>query len=196
MSVVLKSHYTPEQYLEMERRAEVRHEFVNGEIFAMAGGTASHSRITINTIIALDRSLEGRPCVTYDGNLRVLVDDTGLYTYPDVTVACGTPIFLDDRQDTLRNPSVIFEILSSSTESYDRRAKFAHYKWISSLTDYVLIAQDQVRVEHFTRPPHDGDWPRTVLTGPGDTLSITSIGCTVRIADIYRQITFDAPQQL
>jgi Uma2 family endonuclease len=142
---------TEAEYLEIERTAEWKSEFFNGEMFAMAGATPEHVLIAGNVAAELRLQLRGRPCRVYPVDLRVKVSDTGLYTYPDVVVVCGEPRFDELRGDTLLNPTLIVEVLSSSTEAYDRGDKFAHYRRLDSLQEYVLVAQDRCRIERFLR---------------------------------------------
>src|SRR6476661_5007696 len=143
------SHYTSDQYLALEREAEYRSELVNGQIYSMSGASREHNLITTNLSREISTQLRGKPCETYSSDMRVKISPTGMYTYPDVTVACGEPRFEDDHVDTLLNPTVIVEVLSPSTEAYDRGEKFAHYRKLDTLSDYVLISQDKARVEHF-----------------------------------------------
>jgi Uma2 family endonuclease len=157
MSVVLKPRYTPEQYLDIERAADYKSEYFDGEIFAMAGASEEHNTITFNLSGALVPQLRGTGCRGYAGDMRVKVDASGLYTYPDVVVVCGERHFTDDHLDTLTNPTLIVEVLSPSTEGYDRGQKFANYRRIPSLETYVLVAQDRAHIEKFERRP-DGQW--------------------------------------
>jgi Uma2 family endonuclease len=136
-----QSFASPAEYLALERAAEHRHEYVSGRVYAMTGASREHNVIATNTSRALGNQLSGRPCETYQSDMRVKVSETGMYTYPDVVVACGTPAFEDAYVDTLLNPTVIIEVLSPSTEAYDRGEKFAHYRRLPSLREYLLIAQ-------------------------------------------------------
>jgi len=137
---------TPEQYLEIERKAEYKSEYFNGETFAMAGASRRHNLITGNVFAAIHRQIRNRPCEAYTNDMRVKVSESGLYTYPDVVVVCEKPEFDDEHRDTLLNPSLIVEVLSESTEAYDRGKKFENYRMIASLSDYLLIAQDKCRI--------------------------------------------------
>jgi Uma2 family endonuclease len=191
-------HYTAEEYLALERAAEYKSELVNGviypmgspngEAFAMAGATRNHSLVVVNAVRLLSTHLLGRPCEVYTGEMRVKVTETGMYTYPDVVVACGDIQFDDDQFDTLINPTVIIEVLSPSTEAYDRGAKFGHYRQLESLQEYVLIAQDRVSVERFAR---QGEfWLFTAAEEMGETMRLESIGCELRLADVYERVEF------
>ena len=151
MSSQAKQQYTPEEYLALERQAQYKSEYYAGEIFAMAGASRWHNLIVANVIGELSLQLKGRPCTTYPSDMRVKISPTGLYAYPDVTVVCGDAQVEDTQQDTLLNPTLIVEVLSESTEAYDRGSKFAHYRKLASLLEYVLIAQTKSHVEHYVR---------------------------------------------
>ena len=139
---------TPQEYLALERASEVRHEYFNGSVYAMAGAKERHNLVTSNVSGELHARFKGRGCKVHSSDMRVKVDTTGLYTYPDVVALCGPARFEDDEQDTLVNPALIVEVLSPPTEAYDRGEKFAHYRRIASVTDYLLISPDRLRVEH------------------------------------------------
>ncbi len=188
MSSLAHSAYTPEQYLTLERKAEYKSEYINGQIFAMAGASLEHNRITANFVRVLGNQFMGHPCGVFSSDMRVKVDATGLYTYPDVVAVCGEIRFDDAHRDTMVNPTVIVEVLSPSTEAYDRGGKFAHYRRSDSLTDYVLVAQDQVRVEQYTR--QNKQWVLTEINELDDTLRLPSIGCEVVLRDIYDKVEF------
>ncbi len=147
---------TAPDYLQIERAAENKSEFRDGEIFAMAGGTFAHSAIAANMLRQLGNKLEGRPCVPCTSDLRVKIEMAGAYAYPDVSVVCGERQFEDERRDTLLNPTVIVEILSDSTESYDRGRKFELYRRIPSLREYLLVSQRAPHIEQFIRQPNGG----------------------------------------
>src|SRR2546427_1385475 len=150
-SAATQPRYTPEEYLALERKADYKSEYVNGQVIAMAWANRSHNLIAGNLYREVSRQLRGRPCEAYISNMRVKVSRTGLYTYPDVVVVCGEIHFEDVHNDTLLNPTVIVEVLSASTEAYDRGEKFAHYRRLESLQEYLLVAQDKVRIEHYVR---------------------------------------------
>lgn len=151
MSSATKPHFTPQEYLTLERKSPTRNEYFRGEIFAMAGASREHSLIGANITREVGNQILDRPCESYSNDMRVRVDATGLYTYPDVVVVCGEPEFQDREVDTLLNPTVIFEVLSESTEAYDRGVKFGHYRKIPSLREYVMVSQDRMLVERYTR---------------------------------------------
>jgi Uma2 family endonuclease len=181
---------TPAEYLALERSAREKSEYVNGHIYAMAGASRPHNLIVANIIGELRTRLRGRPCEAYVSDMRVKVQRTGMYTYPDVVALCGEPRLEDAELDTLLNPSVIVEVLSPSTESYDRGEKFAHYRRLDTLQEYVLVAQVRHRIEHFRR---EGDhWVLTEISDPGEELTLSSLGCTLAVADIYDRVEFPA----
>lgn len=179
---------TPAEYLAAERRAQQKSEYINGQVYAMSGASRLHNLIAGNLFGEIRGQLRGRPCETYTGDMRVKVGPTGMYTYPDVVALCDEPRLEDDHFDTLLNPAVIIEVLSPATESYDRGEKFAHYRRLESLKEYVLVAQTTRRVEHYRR---DGDsWVLTEINAPDAELVLRSLGCAVKIADIYDRVTF------
>jgi Uma2 family endonuclease len=177
---------TADEYLERERERETKHELVDGVEVARAGGSPKHDAIAGNVIIALGMRLRGR-CLVFPSDQRVHVEATGLFTYPDVTVVCGAPKLHPNGRDTLLNPRVLVEVLSTSTEAYDRGAKFAHYQSIGSLEEYVLVSQAEKRVEHFRRL-ETGQWLLTVAEGQEATLVLPALGCEVGLAEIYEGI--------
>jgi Uma2 family endonuclease len=182
-----KPSLSPEEYLAIERQAEIRSEYLDGEMFAMAGGSRAHNLIVTNIVRELSLHLKKRPCEVYSGDQRVRIPEIDLYTYPDVVVACGEPRFEDEHLDTLLNPVLIVEVLSTTTEAYDRGKKFQYSQEIDSLVEYVLVAQDQHRVERFLR--QDGnEWLLTTTTGLESTVSLTSIQCTLDLAEIYDKV--------
>jgi Uma2 family endonuclease len=188
MALVARKTYTPEEYLALERQAEYRSEYVNGEIYAMAGASRAHVTITSNMLSEIHQQLKGKPCRIYAIDLRVKVSATGMYAYPDMVAACAQHQFDEARQDTLTNPTVIAEVLSPSTEAYDRGEKFAHYRKLPSLQEYILVAQDKVRVERYVR--HGEDWLLTEISDLNAALQLTSIGCAIPLTDIYSNVDF------
>jgi Uma2 family endonuclease len=189
-----KTHGTPEEYLEIERTSEEKHEYYAGEIFAMSGASENHNLIVGNLIAAFHSQLRQKPCKTYPSDMRVKTRLSGLYTYPDVTVVCGTPEFEDNNFDTLLNPMVIIEVLSPSTEAYDRGKKFTHYRTIQSLQDYILIAQESTRIDHFTL--RENEWIFSDANSLNGVIALPSIDCTLHLRDVYEKITFDKPEGL
>jgi Uma2 family endonuclease len=191
MSSTARSRLTAQQYLEIERRAEYKSEFLNGEMFAMSGASRAHNLIATNVTRELSGQLRGRPCETYASDMRVKVSETGLYTYPDVLVVCGEAEFEDAQVDTLLNPTVIVEVLSPSTEAYDRGEKFAQFRELASLREYVLITQDRPRIERFRRSEGQ-DWLFSAVDGLEESAHLTSIGCDLALADVYERVQFPA----
>ncbi len=190
MSVQPKPHLTPEEYLVAERAAmEQKHEYYKGEVFAMVGASFAHVTIVANLVASLHTELQGKPCQPFSTDLRVNVSRTGLYTYPDVGVVCRDPEFDDEHRDTLLNPKIIVAVLSSSTEAYDRGKKFAHYRAIESLAEYLLVTQDQSRIEQFIRQD-SGDWLLHDATGLEKTIRLPSIECELKLADVYDRVEF------
>ena len=178
---------TPEEYLARERKAETKSEYFDGEIFAMSGASPAHVLIVTNIVRELSGQLRPRDCTVYSTDLRVKVSATGLYTYPDVVVVCGAPRFEDEQKDTLVNPKVIVEVLSKSTQDYDRGAKFEQYRTLESFTEYVLIAQDKAHVEHFVRQP-DGRWLLAETNRLDDRIALETIAAHLALADVYEKV--------
>ena len=180
---------TPQQYLDIERKAAFKSEFFRGEMFAMAGASLQHNRISVNLIAGVSNHLRGQPCEVYGSDMRVHVDRTGLYTYPDVVIACGEQRFADTQSDTLLNPKVLIEILSDSTEKYDRGTKSAHYRQIDSLQEYVLVSQSEPRVEVYQRLP-DGNWLLREALAIDQSITLASVGVTLPLPEIYLRVEF------
>ncbi len=186
-----KTFLKPEEYLELERRAEYKSEYFQGEMFAMAGASLAHNVLAMNLAALLHTQLRRGPCRVLPSDMRVHVSPTGLYTYPDVSVVCGPPQLADEHSDILLNPSFIAEILSPSTEGNDRGRKFEQYRAIASLAEYLLVAQDRVHVELFTRPA-DGHWVLSEASGLEATLELPGIGCRLSLADLYEKVDLTA----
>ncbi len=165
----------------------MKSEYYAGEIFALSGASRQHNRIVSNLVIGLGIQIKERPCNVYSSDLRVRVDKTGLYTYPDVVVTCGDEIFSDDHNDILINPMVIVEVLSDSTEAYDRGERFKHYQQVESLIEYVLVAQDSCRVEQYIRQDNR-TWLYSEAHNLEDIIKIQSIECQISLRDIYDKV--------
>ncbi|MDB5969476.1 MAG: hypothetical protein JWQ90_1926 [Hydrocarboniphaga sp.] len=188
MTAVLRPRFTQAEYLAAERAAERRSEYVNGEILLMTGASYAHSETVGGLLTALRVRLKGSACRAVSQDLRTRVDATGLYTYPDVVIVCGEPKFSDAHHDTLTNPTAIFEVLSPSTESWDRGGKFQHYQRIASLQEYVLVTQDAPRVERFRR---DGvRWSYERFDGLDALLNLESPVLQLPLAEIYEGLEF------
>lgn len=188
---VERRHYTVEEYLRLERDAIERHEFRDGEIIAMSGGSVVHSQIISNCNGEIRSRLKGKPCRAYDSNLRVRIARGRLYSYPDVTVICGDPIIdPDDRTgETVTNPRLILEVLSPSTEPYDRRTKFDRYREVGTFREYVLVSQEMARVETYFRQD-DGSWAFDVAGGVDSFAHLRSIEIELPLAEGYAGVTF------
>lgn len=186
--------FTPEQYYELERKAGHKSEFINGEIVAMAGGSSRHSLIKTNLLGELRSALKGRPCAPYDSDQRLRVPETGLRTYPDAAVYCGKLEYdpEDNQSETATNPTAVFEVLSDSTEAYDRGAKASHYRRLASLKAYILISQHLPLVEIFQVTPGKG-WTVSEVSGLDANLAIPCLDISISLAEIYDRITFDGP---
>jgi Uma2 family endonuclease len=183
---------TEEQYLALDRAAEVRSEYLDGEMWAMSGTSLRHTRLQGNLYAELRSILRGTNCEAFTSDLRVRISPGRMYAYPDVTVICGKPLLADERQDILLNPIVIFEVLSPSTEQYDRGVKFQHYRSIESLHDYVLVEQDQVLIEHYSRSD-DASWTLRDHRRLEDELKIDSIGVSLPLSRVYDRVELPTP---
>ena len=181
-----QTYLTPEEYLAFERKATTKHEYLNGQIVAMSGASFAHTFITANIVTYLNIQLMDGECRAVASDIRVKASETESYFYPDIVVVCGEPVPEDNVFDTLLNPTVIVEVLSPSTETYDRGEKFEHYQQIASLKDYVLISQDKVHVEHYCR--QGSRWLQTELAELEDVLPLRSIDCELRLQDVYRRV--------
>jgi Uma2 family endonuclease len=189
-----KTFLTPEQYLEIERKAPYKSEYYNGAMFAMSGASRAHNLIVASVVSGLYSQLRSTPCEVYPSDMRVRVGATGLYTYPDVVAVCGEPKLADEHFDVLLNPSLLVEVLSPSTEAYDRGRKFEHYQSIESLTEYLLLASDRVHADLFTRQT-DGRWLLTSVKRLEDSLDLRSVGCRVDLASVYEKVDVSSQPQ-
>jgi len=191
LSTQPKTFLTPEEYLETERVAERKSEYYEGEMFAMAGAKEAHNLLVTNLVAELRQHFRLRPCRVYPSDMRVRVKPTGPYMYPDVVAVCGEPKFLDDQKDTLLDPGLLVEVLSPSTEAYDRGRKFEQYKAIESLRDYLLVASDRVHADLYTRQP-DGRWILTSADKMEDSLALESVGVSLAMVDLYEKVDLPA----
>ncbi|HUB24328.1 MAG TPA: Uma2 family endonuclease [Tepidisphaeraceae bacterium] len=190
-----KRRYTIAEYLRMEERARDRHEFHDGEILAMSGGTYGHSRVNANFLANMHAALKGKPSHPLDSNMRVRIPGRLSYLYPDISVVCGPPQFDPDdpNKTTIINPRVVVEVLSNSTESYDRGAKFDLYGEISTLQEYVLVSQQQPLIETFLRRPK-GVWLFTPFKGIKASVKLASLKICLPLKDVYDGLEFDSPE--
>jgi Uma2 family endonuclease len=187
MSAEPQQKWTPQEYLAFERGSETKHEYVQGELFAMSGASRKHGRISWNITLALGPQLERRGCEGFAGDMRVRIPTTDRYNYPDIVVACGEPEFEDTELDTLLNPVLIIEILSPTTEDYDRGRKLFHYRSIPSLQTILLVAQDKAHVEMYERQP-DGRWVLSETESMGEELDLPAVGARLAVADVYHRV--------
>ncbi|MBA3439194.1 MAG: Uma2 family endonuclease [Pyrinomonadaceae bacterium] len=189
-----ESYYSPQEYLAFERASEIKHEYVSGLILAMSGASRAHNRIAGNVFRELDNKLRVKgECEPFISDMRVRTTPSD-YTYPDVVVV-GEAEFEDAEVDTLLNPTVIVEVLSKSTEKRDRVEKFADYRGIPSLKEYILISQDRLHVEHYVRGANL-EWTLTDMNKPGGKVVIASLGCELFLKDVYERVEFPKPPHL
>ncbi len=191
MATAALTRYTPEEYFALERNAEFKSEYLDGRIVAMTGASIEHATIAGNVFGELRTRLRGGPCRAFISDLRVQVEGGRRYTYPDVSAVCGEPRFMDGTLDTLTNPALIVEVLSPSTEAYDRGDKFLHYRGIESLQEYVLVAQDRVLVERFVRAGEF--WTLSTISDVDASLELTSVGCGILLREIYENVGLPTP---
>lgn len=185
-SLAAETLLTPEEYLTLERKATVKSEYLSGQILAMSGASNAHNLITLDIGTELNIQLRGRECLVYTNDMRIRTSPKGAYFYPDVVVVCGKPRFEDNVFDTLLNPILVIEVLSPSTEMYDKGEKFRHYQELASLQEYILVSQDRILVEHYRLVKTQ--WVQTEMRGQADVLSLNSIRCELPLQDIYRRV--------
>jgi Uma2 family endonuclease len=178
---------TPDEYLAIERKAEFKSEYYAGEVFAMAGASRQHNLIVSSIIRLLGNQLLDRECNVYPSDMRVKIVKTGKYTYPDVAVVCGTEQFEDQYRDTLLNPAVIVEVLSETTEAYDRGKKFENYQYIESLREYILVAQEPYRIERYIRHD-DKTWTYSEFHEAEERVELSTISCELNLKDVYTKV--------
>lgn len=184
--------FTDRRYLEFERFSQERHEFLDGSVYAMAGESPDHSTICFNLYTAVGTRLKGGSCRGFSPNMKIATNESGLFSYPDLAVVCGSPTYFDETKDVLTNPVVIFEVLSPSTQSYDRGEKFLRYtNNISSLQDYLLISQERPLIEHYSKTSN-GAWIKAEIAGLDSVLSLPSIACEIALSELYDLIDFPA----
>lgn len=187
MSRQAKTYVTPDEYLTVERRSEHKSEYFDGEIFAMTGASRRHNLISLNVGAELRSQLRGHDCETYVSDMRVQIASASIYTYPDVVVVCGRPEFEDAEVDTLLNPTLIAEVSSKSTASYDREAKFEYYRTIPSLVEYLLVSQNTHHVTQYVKQP-DGRWLLADIRGAEGRVELSSVGCALTMTEIYEKV--------
>jgi Uma2 family endonuclease len=198
VSTLPKTYLTPEQYLEIERKAEFKSEYYDGQMYplhreeddsAKVDRSEAHNLIGANVLAHIHGQLRTRSCRVYHADMRVRVNAAKLYTYPDIVVVCGQPQFLGDRRDTLLNPTLIVEVLSPSTEAFDRGRKFEHYRTLESLQEYLLISSERISAELFTRQS-DGAWLLTAANRAEETIELPAANCRLALAEIYEKVEF------
>ena len=183
---------TVEEYLAAEKLATEKHEYLNGVIYAMSGGSPNHGQICVNLAREVSLALKEKPCNTFSSDTKVSTSPSGLFSYPDLTIVCSEAQFFDPERYVLTNPTVLFEVLSPTTEGYDRGEKFRRYREIQSLSDYVLVSQEQPSVEIYSRR---GDtWQLSEAYGLGSAITIPSLGIALSLAEVYEKVEFPAPQ--
>ncbi len=182
--------FSMQEYLKFERFAGDRHEFLDGSVSAMAGESLTHSTVCFNLYAIVGSQIRGKRCRGFSPNMKIATNESGLFSYPDLAVVCGPPTFLDDKVDVLTNPTVIFEVLSPSTENYDRGEEFLRYtNYVETLEDYVLISQDRPLIEHYSK---DSGWAKIEIGGLDAILKLDSVQCEIVLADLYDLVEFPA----
>jgi Uma2 family endonuclease len=185
------TYVTPEEYLAAERLSETRSEYLDGGVYPMTGASANHSRIIVNISTELNIQLGDRQCDVFPIDMKVRLPNSRKFFYPDVTVVCGELQFHDKRKDIITNPDLVIEVLSPSTEAFDRGAKFQAYRTIESLKEYVLVAQDRSLAEQYVRN-RDGRWVLTEAVGLESSLTLPSIECTLNLGAVYKRVEFNS----
>ena len=189
MSTLTVTHVTPEEYLAAERLSETKSEYLDGGVFPMPGATLNHIRIVLNLSHQLLTQLGDRTCEVLASEIKVMLQDSRKFFYPDIAVVCGELKLYDDRKDIILNPDLVIEVLSPSTEAFDRGAKFQAYRTIGSLKEYVLVAQDIPLVEQYVRDA-DGGWKLRESAGLEGTMTLPSVECTLNLAAVYKRVEF------
>ena len=189
---LLSYKYTPEEYLALERASDTKHEYLDGEIRMMAGGSPTHNQICFNTTVHLGVQIANSSCIGYTSDQKIRTDPMDLFTYPDLTIVCGEPVFHDENQDVILNPTVLIEVLSPRTENYDRSTKLVRYQNIRSLSDYILISQNRPCIEHYARQKGKAQWLLTIETDLEAEIEIASLHATLTLAEVYHRVTFPA----
>ncbi len=192
MSTLPNRYITEQEYLAFERESPIKHEYYRGEVFAMTGATREHNLIVANLVRRLGNQLDGKPCETYPSDMHVWIEAVGLYAYPHVSVVCGEPEFRDGHFDTLLNPRVVIEVLSDSSENYDRGKKAEHYRKNASVDHLLLVAQDRAHLELYSRGP-EGTWILTEADQLDQTIELPAIDCRLLLAEVYDKVKFPEP---
>ncbi len=190
-----KRYYTVEEYFELEKKAAHKSEYHDGEIVAMAGGTLNHSRISTNTTRRLSEALSDKDCEVFNSDIKIVIERLNSYLYPDISVVCGDIETPDNQNDRIKNPILIVEVLSASTQNYDRVDKFRKYLTIPSLREYVLIEQDKALVQSFYRNENLNQWEISFVEGLDKLLLFKSLNCTVKMEAIYENVVFEQKEK-
>lgn len=190
MSAQPSAYLTLQQYFTLEETGDRKHEYYRGAAYAMTDASARHNLIVANLIGLLHGQLRGSSCRVFPSDLRLKIEATGLFTYPDLSVICGSIRFHEGRQDTVMNPTVLIEVLSPSTENYDRGKKFEHYRTLESLQEYLVVAQDQVHIEQYIRQD-EHRWLLVDFFGVDQVIQISAIGCALPVALVYEYVSFE-----
>ncbi len=177
---------SPEEYLAFERQAWTKHEYHDGHVYALSGASMRHNRIVVNLVLSIGNQLRGGPCEVFASDMRMHAT-AGLYAYPDVTIVCGKPELEDEHLDTLLNPTVLIEVLSPSTERYDRGRKAGYYRTLESLREYLFVSQDQPRIERYARTG-EVTWVLTEAVGRDARITLDSVGCTLELSEVYEGV--------
>jgi Uma2 family endonuclease len=191
MATQLNTFVSPEEYLAVERESDTKSEYIDGVVYAMTGARINHIRVVANLTTELVTQLRGRRCDVLASEMKVLLQNSRKFFYPDVTVLCGDPQFHDKRRDIILNPLLVIEVLSESTEAFDRGAKFQAYQTLDSLKEYLLIAQDKPVIEQFVRL-EDGKWTYAAVIGLESSLPLPSVECTLNLSAVYDKVDFDS----
>jgi len=186
MASVPRTLISPQEYLERERKAEYKSEYIAGEVLAMSGASRKHNLVATNILVEIATQLRGRSCEVYGSDMRVRIGSAEQYVYPDITVVCGKPRFEDQELDVLLNPVLIVEVLSPTTEKYDRGAKCVAYRNLDSVKECLLVSQESVRVEHYVRQP-SGEWTIAEVNRLEDSIRLVSVPAVLKLAEVYRQ---------
>jgi Uma2 family endonuclease len=189
MSTLTVTHVTPEEYLAAERLSEIRSEYLDGGVYPMTGASANHSRIVLDTGTELTNQLRERGGEVFVSEMKVRLPGSNKFFYPDVTAVCGELQYHDDRKDIITNPDLVIEVLSPSTEAFDRGAKFQAYRTIESLREYLLVSQGTPLIEQYVRGD-DGKWTLTTATGLESSLTLPSVECTLNLSAVYKRVEF------
>jgi Uma2 family endonuclease len=184
---------TEAEYLAFDRESETKHEFIDGQVYAMSGASPNHNWIAGSTYASLYSQMRGRPCKVGPSDLKIHMPATGSFVYPDISIVCDEPEYGGEQSDMLLNPVVVIEVLSPSTEHHDRNVKFHHYWTIPTLKAVVFIAQDEARVERYNREGSNA-WQMTIARGLDASMELPSIGCTLPLAEVYEEVTFEREQ--